>query len=46
MVKPHKKLHAWTASMQLVTEIYQLTRNFPDNERFGLTHQLRRASIR
>ncbi len=45
MDKPHKKLHAWNTSMQLVTEIYQLTRNFPDNERFGLTHQLRRASI-
>ncbi|MDZ7804679.1 four helix bundle protein [Thiohalophilus sp.] len=45
MDKPHKQLHAWNISMQLVSEIYQLTQGFPDNERFGLTQQLRRASI-
>ena len=31
--------------MNLVTDIYQLTRNFPQAEMFGLTSQVRRASI-
>src|SRR3954469_17923100 len=31
--------------MDLVTEIYQLTRVFPQDEKFGLTSQLQRAAI-
>lgn len=40
-----EKLNVWVNSKELVTEIYKLTRNFPDEEKFGLTNQLRRASI-
>ncbi len=31
--------------MEVVTESYRLTRHFPDDERFGLTSQVRRASV-
>ena len=31
--------------MDLVTEIYQLTQRFPKSEQFGLTAQVRRASV-
>ena len=31
--------------MKFVTEIYQMTGNFPDIEKFGLVQQLRRAAV-
>ena len=45
MSKPHKKLIAWSKSMDLVEKIYELTRSFPKEEIYGLTSQLRRATI-
>jgi four helix bundle protein len=45
MSKPHKKLVAWKKSMDLVEEIYELTKTFPREEIYGLTSQLRRAAI-
>lgn len=45
MSKPHKKLLAWQKSMDLVEEIYDLTKRFPREEVYGLTSQLRRAAI-
>jgi four helix bundle protein len=45
MEKPHKKLDAWKESMNLVILVYELTRQFPQNEVFGLISQLRRAVI-
>ncbi len=41
----HKDLEAWKKSIELVTEIYKLTQNFPEEERFGLSSQIRRAAI-
>lgn len=40
-----KELHVWQNSVELATEIYQLTKNYPKNERYGLTSQIRRCSI-
>ncbi len=40
-----KSLLVWQKSVSLVTDIYQLTEGFPKNEIFGLTSQLRRASV-
>jgi|SRR5262245_2797791 len=43
MEKPHKKLEVWKQSMDLVIEIYRITENFPNQEIYGLTNQIRRA---
>jgi len=45
MEKPHKRLDAWQESINLVILIYELTKQFPKNEIFGLISQLRRAVI-
>ena len=44
-VQSYKELLAWQKAMDLVVEVYQATANFPRDERFGLTNQLRRASV-
>jgi len=41
----HKKLDIWNFSLDLVSKIYSLTSHFPKEELFGLTNQLRRASV-
>lgn len=41
----HKKLDVYMLSKQLVKSIYKLTENFPKTEMFGLSSQLRRASV-
>ena len=40
-----EKLEAWQKATQLVLLIYKTTRHFPDEEKFGLVSQMRRASI-
>jgi four helix bundle protein len=45
MEKPHKRLDVWQAAMKSTTMIYQLTNKFPEEEKFGLVSQMRRASI-
>lgn len=40
-----EKLEVWQLSRELVKEIYRVTSSFPTEEQFGLTRQLRRASI-
>jgi len=45
MDKPHKRLLAWQKSIDLVVEIYELTKSFPRDEIYGLTSQVRRASV-
>lgn len=44
-VKTHKDLEVWKQSIDLVTDIYRITEGFPKNEGFGLTSQIRRASV-
>ena len=41
----YKDLEAWQRAMELVFEIYRCTSNFPREEIFGLTSQLRRAAV-
>ena len=40
-----KELEIWKRSRQFCSEIYQITSAFPSDEKFGLTNQLRRASV-
>ena len=44
-VQNYRDLRVWQAGMDLVEQIYRLTQSFPPDERFGLTSQLRRASV-
>ena len=44
-MRPHQKLIVWQEAMALIKSIYQATMLFPDTEKFGLTSQLRRASV-
>ena len=41
----HEDLDVWKLSMDLVVDIYKLTKSFPDDEKFGLITQLKRASV-
>ena len=41
----HKDLDVWKRSMDLVEEIYKITSKFPSSEIYGLSNQLRRASV-
>jgi len=41
----HKDLDVWQNSIELVSEIYELTISFPREEQFSLTSQIRRSAI-
>ncbi len=40
-----EKLEVWQRARELVKEIYLISNQFPSDERYGLTSQLRRAAI-
>ena len=40
-----EKLNVWQDARRFVSYIYKITQDFPDVEKFGLTNQIRRASI-
>lgn len=44
-MRDFKKFKVWAKSHQFVLDVYKLTRKFPDEERFGVTSQLRRAAV-
>jgi four helix bundle protein len=43
-MKTFLDLDAWEVGLELVEAVYVLTKDFPSDERFGITSQLRRAS--
>jgi len=45
MGRSYRDLVAWQKAMKFVTAIYEVTQRFPSEERYGLTNQLRRASV-
>lgn len=45
LVKTYKDLIVWQRAMELVVEIYALTEQFPREEIYGLTSQMRRAAV-
>jgi four helix bundle protein len=40
-----EKLNVWKDAIDFADLVYKLTRDFPDDERFGLTNQMRRAAV-
>ena len=40
-----EKLDVWRLSIKLAKSIYQTAITFPETEKFGLTNQIRRASV-
>jgi len=44
-MKSFRELRVWQAAMELVEKIYQVTKEFPKEELYGLTSQVRRAAV-
>jgi four helix bundle protein len=44
-MRNYKDLQVWSKAHALTLELYRATRRFPAEERFGLTGQIRRASL-
>ena len=44
-MRDFKKLAIWTKASELSKEVYLITRKLPDDEKFGLVSQMRRASV-
>jgi four helix bundle protein len=45
MAYDHKKLDVWQRSRKLAKRVYVMTSALPNEERFGLTSQIRRAAV-
>lgn len=45
MVQHYRELIAWQKAMDLVTHVYDITKTFPSDERFGLVSQMRRSAV-
>ncbi|MCH3950722.1 MAG: four helix bundle protein [Acidaminococcus sp.] len=44
-IKNHRDFEVWNRAMDLGEEIYRLTKLLPDEEKYAMSSQLRRASI-
>lgn len=40
-----EKLEVWVEAKAFTKAVYEITNSFPDSEKFGLTSQIRRASV-
>ena len=45
MKRAHTELDAWQEGIALVKAMYEATKGFPAEERYGLTSQIRRAAV-
>jgi four helix bundle protein len=45
MAQDYRDLIVWKRSIELTVCIYKLTRTFPKDEQYGLSSQMRRASV-
>lgn len=43
--KGYKRLKAWKKAHELCLEVYELTKEFPKSEQFGLVSQMRRTAV-
>ncbi len=44
-IQSHRDLKVWHLGMKIAEQLYQITHEFPAEERFGLTSQIRRAAV-
>lgn len=44
-IKSYRDLEVWQKAIDLVVDAYHLTSTFPKDEKYGLTSQIRRASV-
>lgn len=44
-IRNYRDLAVWQRGMDIALQVYQVTKDFPPDERFGLTSQLRRAAV-
>jgi four helix bundle protein len=44
-LKSYKELKVWQKAIELVKETYKVSRQFPRNETYGLSIQMRRAAV-
>ncbi len=44
-MQSYKDLIVWQKGVELVSEIYKVSEQFPKSEQFGLTSQMRRAAV-
>jgi four helix bundle protein len=44
-IRDYKDLRVWQKAMELAERIYDLTRQFPSEEKFGIVSQMRRAAV-
>lgn len=41
----YRELIVWQKAIEMVSDVYRITRSFPRNEMFGLTAQMRRSAV-
>ena len=44
-IRSHKDLVVWQKLIDMVSEIYRLTKSYPEDQKFGLVSQMQRASV-
>ncbi len=45
MLRNFKDLHVWQKSYKLCLKVYELTPKFPDEEKYGLTSQIKKSAV-
>ncbi|GAG90469.1 unnamed protein product, partial [marine sediment metagenome] len=45
VIKSYRDLVVWQKSMELVTTVYTITKEFPKEELYALTSQIRRSAV-
>ena len=44
-IRSFKQLRIWNKGIEIVEDIYSFTKGFPQDERYGLTSQMRRSAV-
>jgi four helix bundle protein len=44
-MRPHKKLDVYRLSIEMLKFVYEVTKQLPDDEKYGLASQLKRAAV-